>query len=708
MDKILIVDFGGQYNLLIARRVRSQQVYAEIKSYNAVTADDIASVGYKGIIFTGGPNSVYDETSPHIDKKVLELGIPVLGICYGHQLMAYTAGGAAAPSDSGSEYVYYTESGTYGRHELMDGSTVVAEPISDTILKNESPMIDVRNQEGWGLSAKKVWTDKDFVNHDDIFLAVYLKDENGGLVRPVGGTVRRLTNSQTEAYWFFPDLQVNGNYHNFSEFVVREVVLTGAPTVDEKGVVTGYTEIEPIADGGSITVSGKTISGTSRTENYTVNYDKGQSTGQNEKIRVDTVTNSRPGIQIYKTNWSGETYLSGVEFTLKDSDGNDVGYASYTSGSDGLVTTAYLNEGIFTLDEIKTPSGYTALDEPITIEVTTTIPLNYDLTVPVGNTTYYIKVSGPNDFFTTTSATETDMARITVKNRTVQELKVVKVGVDGSTKTPLSGVHFALYDQVKDNEGQVRPAYSPKTDYEDLVTKDGGILEEITMALGAGTYYLRENAAPSGYKKLAEDLCFTIGEDGSVVINNSGYASWLTKDTSVPGSVSYLMSIENTPLGITIRKTDDTGGALPGSTFELSKKNDAGSFEAVTKYNLGKNGLIDLTDTAEITFSGMDSGIYKLSETAAPSGYIILTKDICFNVEDGAVTLTDKDGEGVEATEYPDVVLKDDNTTIEVKNLHGAALPSTGGPGTRLFYLLGTIMIAGAGLLLWKKKKLLQ
>ena len=112
MDKILILDFGGQYDLLIARRVRSQQVYAEIKPYNAVTADDITSAGYKGIIFTGGPNSVYDETSPHIDKKVLELGIPVLGICYGQQLMAYTAGGAVAPSNAGSEYgksVLYAE-----------------------------------------------------------------------------------------------------------------------------------------------------------------------------------------------------------------------------------------------------------------------------------------------------------------------------------------------------------------------------------------------------------------------------------------------------------------------------------------------------------------------------------------------------------------------------------------------------------------------
>ena len=93
MDKILVLDFGGQYNQLIARRVRNEQVYAEIKAYNRITPDEIKSVGYKGIIFTGGPNSVYDEKSPHYDKEILNLGIPILGICYGEQLLAYMAGG---------------------------------------------------------------------------------------------------------------------------------------------------------------------------------------------------------------------------------------------------------------------------------------------------------------------------------------------------------------------------------------------------------------------------------------------------------------------------------------------------------------------------------------------------------------------------------------------------------------------------------------
>lgn len=104
MDKILILDFGGQYNQLIARRVRSEQVYAEIIPYNKITTDEIKEIGYKGIIFTGGPNSVYDETSPHYAADILDLGIPILGICYGHQLISYMAGGEITSAKDSSEY----------------------------------------------------------------------------------------------------------------------------------------------------------------------------------------------------------------------------------------------------------------------------------------------------------------------------------------------------------------------------------------------------------------------------------------------------------------------------------------------------------------------------------------------------------------------------------------------------------------------------
>ena len=103
-EKILVLDFGGQYNQLISRRVREQHVYAEIKPYNKMTPESIREAGYTGIIFTGGPNSVYDPQSPHFDPAVLELGIPVLGICYGAQLMAWMAGGRVESAEDYSEY----------------------------------------------------------------------------------------------------------------------------------------------------------------------------------------------------------------------------------------------------------------------------------------------------------------------------------------------------------------------------------------------------------------------------------------------------------------------------------------------------------------------------------------------------------------------------------------------------------------------------
>ncbi|MBP5350147.1 MAG: gamma-glutamyl-gamma-aminobutyrate hydrolase family protein, partial [Clostridia bacterium] len=100
-EKILVLDFGGQYDQLIARRVREQKVYAEIRAYDRITPEEIEKEGYKGIIFTGGPNSDYDRTSPHYDPAILSLGIPILGICYGHQLIAYLAGGTIKPAEGG-------------------------------------------------------------------------------------------------------------------------------------------------------------------------------------------------------------------------------------------------------------------------------------------------------------------------------------------------------------------------------------------------------------------------------------------------------------------------------------------------------------------------------------------------------------------------------------------------------------------------------
>ena len=102
---VLVLDFGGQYNQLIARRVREHNVFCEVKPYKT-SIEEIKAMNPIGIIFTGGPNSVYEETSPKCDPALFDLGIPVLGICYGCQLMAHTLGGqvTAAQEDTAREY----------------------------------------------------------------------------------------------------------------------------------------------------------------------------------------------------------------------------------------------------------------------------------------------------------------------------------------------------------------------------------------------------------------------------------------------------------------------------------------------------------------------------------------------------------------------------------------------------------------------------
>ena len=123
MDRelVIVLDFGGQYNQLIARRVRECNVYCEVHPYT-LSLDKIREMNPKGIIFTGGPNSVYGEDSPRCPKEIFEMGIPILGICYGSQLMSYMLGGSVKTAPV-SEY----------------GKTEVAVDTESALFKNVSP-----------------------------------------------------------------------------------------------------------------------------------------------------------------------------------------------------------------------------------------------------------------------------------------------------------------------------------------------------------------------------------------------------------------------------------------------------------------------------------------------------------------------------------------------------------------------------------------
>lgn len=123
-EMIIVLDFGGQYNQLIARRVRECSVYCEVHPYN-ISLEKIKQLKPKGIIFTGGPNSVYAQGSAVCGKEIFELGIPILGICYGSQIMAYLLGGKVASAPVSE----------YGKTEVtVDTTSALFEGVSETTI----------------------------------------------------------------------------------------------------------------------------------------------------------------------------------------------------------------------------------------------------------------------------------------------------------------------------------------------------------------------------------------------------------------------------------------------------------------------------------------------------------------------------------------------------------------------------------------------
>ena len=412
-------------------------------------------------------------------------------------------------------------------------------PISGTMQVGDTPELQIRNQKGWGLTVEKIWTDKDFMpQHDPIYFAVYLPDVSG----PLNGSVRQLNTGETELYYFFDDLKyikdgdTDYTTFRFKDYIVREVQVTPPEgqslTVDEEGRVqlTPGVTVVPIGPGSTLTNGGTPMGGTHQEGyKYTVSYSVGQSTGQNENIRTDQVTNSRPGISLYKTDMNGQN-LAGAVFTLKNAAGEDVGAASYTSSADGLITRAYLSTGVYTLTEIETPTGFVALPGPITI----TVDQNQSVTVN--------GAAGMNSLYTLQDVPDEGMtATIIVHNRT-NEFRVVKVDKDNQN-APLAGVHFALYPQVIDNNGNKRKDYRPMLS--DLVTDQQGILPQVNFTdLRPGTYYLTETQTLDGYSKLTQDLILTIGANGTVEVDDN-HTSWLRQTQSADGKLTFTVTIPN-------------------------------------------------------------------------------------------------------------------------------------------------------------------
>ena len=130
-ELVIVLDFGGQYNQLIARRVRECNVYCEIYSYKT-ELEKIKAMNPKGIILTGGPNSCYEQGAATCDKQLFEMGVPVLGLCYGAQLMMHVLGG----------HVCKAPVREYGKIEVtVDKNSKLFEDVSEKTLLKYIPKV---------------------------------------------------------------------------------------------------------------------------------------------------------------------------------------------------------------------------------------------------------------------------------------------------------------------------------------------------------------------------------------------------------------------------------------------------------------------------------------------------------------------------------------------------------------------------------------
>ena len=596
--------------------------------------------------------------------------------------------------------------------------TEQSDPIGGVIGENEDPQVEVRNQEGWGLTVNKVWTDADFASHGDIFIALYASRDGSDPVL-VEGSVHRLREGETEIYFFFPDLKLNGatEPYAFADITVREVMVAVAGGTD---LVVGDDGIVQIVPGITVTPIAGTVSdriltvgaapktgGTAVDTDYTVVYQPGVLTGRNENIRTDTVINRRPGIEVYKNSYAGAP-LYGAVFTLTDSAGNAPGSETYTSAADGSVMLAYLQAGEYLLTEIRSPSGYEGLESPILMTVTGTgASQTLSVTDADGNAYdagMYILDNEPDSGM---------IARLTVKNRPVS-LQVIKE--DGATHEPLAGVKFDLYRQVTGSGGIPVKDYTPWTSggvsYSDLTTDADGVLPLITMDLPGGTWYLTETETAEGYAGLTGDIVFSVGAVGNVTVLSDGHSGWLVRTVDASGAVSYVITVPNTEIKrLQFVKTDfnDTAGTrLRGARFDLYSTHTEeieGVQVRVRDSEPLRTGLVSggdgvLTDGSARVFE-LPLGVYWLIETEAPAGYMLRETpiEITLGSGSGAGAVSYDEGTSVSAG-GGGISLSGGVYSLLLTNFPGIELPDTGGTGIIPFIIIGPALMLASGLLL--------
>ena len=575
------------------------------------------------------------------------------------------------------------------------------EPNQGTIRANEDPHVLVHNKRGWGLTVKKVWSDKDYMeSRDDIYFAVYNHDDL------LDGTVRSLALPSESVYYYFDELPTGAS---FSDYEIYEVALTDPHTADD-GTIT-YSAISRIEEGGTLINGGKPIGEDYQDDLvYEVSYTRGSPSGGSSNVREDTVTNTRRGIRFVKQDWNGAA-LPGAVFTLKDSQGNPVGAGTYTSDSSGVITIAYIPPGTYTLEETMPPGGFQR-PSPWTVTVTA----------------IDVSVTGDPGTFVVRQETVEEMASVTLKNKGFS-LEVLKVDPDETgAGGALQGAVFSLYEQVYTVSGWVKDK-KEMDGYKEITTGEDGKIPEITSALPAGTYYLSEVAPPDGYKQLPGDLVFVVNANGSVeipqpfisadpptlvIMNNLtdiDVADWITPTVN-EGHTTYTIRIPNEKAGVPVRivKTDQSGDLLEGAAFTLSGGMLQEEIHSVSHRNTVVIGEETFEEALIYEHQALEAGEYTLQEDSVPTGYYLLEDPVTITVEKqgaGMIVAAKVNGQpsAFARAEMINVDHPEYGWRVTIMNSSGVTLPRTGGPGTRTITLFGALLTAAAGALLLLRRR---
>ena len=589
-------------------------------------------------------------------------------------------------------------------NDQSDGVDLYVNP-EGIIVAKQDPHVDVCNLKGWGLRVNKTWSDADYMsNRDPVYFAVYTENEQHELTL-VPDTVRQMAyhkDPKTQTlYWYFLPLPVNVP---FDHYKIREVKITaGTPVVDNDGIVTnsnGLT-IVPIDHGGELKIHGTQKGESSSAEfTYSVLYKEGI-ISSDSNVRVDTVTNSRPGIELKKTKWDGSTPLAGATFVLKDN-GNIIG--EFTSDETGIITTAFLSENKpYTLTETKTPQGWYGLQEPITITL-------------VDGTLSASVEDDENKAYFVIDNTDPNASTLIIKDRPYT-FQVVKV--DGDTNASLKGVKFALHREVT-VDGVTAIDINPMPGYENLETGENGIIPSLDNTLPAGKYELREKAALDGYDVLSSYIQFTISQTGEITLGIHPEGTTLSPEQvqDMDETIAYVLTISNyRRKHVSIWKTNEGFETITtGAGFALYRAKDYSDEtgqpiqgkDPIASGTTGRTGE-EGTIPGILYLGELPIGEYRLVETQAPEGYKQLTSAIKIVVSKDGVTAYQQEVASevrVKGQEHWVAGQNEGNYQIRVWNVPpGVELPMTGGAGTKMFYLTGLALILGAGFMLLIKRK---